>query len=325
MSRAAHRIAVNGMAVEEHEQSGSQLKGIVFGGLDGILTSFAIIAGSVGANLSPVAMLALGVSNVLADALSMGVGEFLSSRSYNAYVTKEREREEWELQNYPAGEIEEMVELFVARGMSREDAELVIQRMAKYKDFFVDLMMTEELALPVPSDTGAMDAFKDGLTMFCAFAFFGMLPLVGFVVAGMVYPSVSSEGCAASASASASASSSSSSRAYLSRVRRHTLTWHQHPLVFSRPWLPLLSSARSLFAIACCVTGVCLLGLGAFKAKFHDKQYVRSGIETLLLGGACAAVAYFVGQAVAQFTESKALFAVPPTDATLLVSEAGPR
>lgn len=274
MSRAAHRIAVNGMAVEEHEQSGSQLKGIVFGGLDGILTSFAIIAGSVGANLSPVAMLALGVSNVLADALSMGAGEFLSSRSYNAYVLKEREREEWELQNYPAGEIEEMIELFVARGMSREDAELVIQRMAKYKDFFVDLMMTEELALPVPSDTGAMDAFKDGITMFCAFAFFGMLPLVGFVVAGIVYPSVSSEG---------------------------------------------------LFAIACCVTAVCLLGLGAFKAKFHDKQYVRSGIETLLLGGACASVAYFVGQAVAQFTESKALFAVPPTDATLLVAEAGPR
>jgi len=276
LSRDAHSIAVNGMAVEQHEQSGSQLKGIVFGGLDGILTSFAIIAGSVGANLSPVAMLALGVSNVLADALSMGAGEFLSSRSYNAYVTKEREREEWELQNYPAGEIAEMVELFVARGMSREDAELVIQRMAKYKDFFVDLMMTEELSLPVPSDTGAMDAFKDGFTMFCAFAFFGMLPLVGFVLAGIFYPEVTSEG---------------------------------------------------LFMIACGVTSFCLLGLGAFKAQFHDKQYLRSGIETLLLGGACAAVAYFVGQSVSQFTSTHALFAVPSTDVALLATEVevGPR
>ena len=116
------------MAVEQHEQSGGRLKGIVFGGLDGILTSFAIISGSVGASLGPVAMLALGVSNVLADALSMGAGEYLSSRSYNSYVRKEREREAWELQNYPAGEIAEMVELFVARGMSREDAEFVIQR-----------------------------------------------------------------------------------------------------------------------------------------------------------------------------------------------------
>ena len=132
-SRQAHSIAVDGMAVEQHEQNGGHLKAIVFGGLDGILTSFAIIAGSVGANLSPVAMLALGISNVLADALSMGAGEFLSSRSYNAYVIKEREREAWELQNYPAGEIAEMVELFVARGMSRDDAQFVIQRMAKYK------------------------------------------------------------------------------------------------------------------------------------------------------------------------------------------------
>lgn len=130
-SKAAHSVkGVNGMAVEQHEQSGGRLKGIVFGGLDGILTSFAIISGSAGANLSPGAMLALGVSNVLADALSMGTGEWLSSRSYNSYVRKEREREAWELENYPAGEIAEMVELFVARGMSREDSTYVIQRSA---------------------------------------------------------------------------------------------------------------------------------------------------------------------------------------------------
>ena len=134
-SRAAHSVfgnAPGGMATEQHEQSGGRLKGIVFGGLDGSLTSFAIIAGSHGAHLGPVAMLALAVSNVLADALSMGAGEYLSSRSYNSYVRKEREREAWELQNYPAGEIAEMVELFVARGMSREDAELVIQRSARH-------------------------------------------------------------------------------------------------------------------------------------------------------------------------------------------------
>ena len=108
-SRRAHNAAMDGMAVEAHEQSGGRLKGIVFGGLDGILTSFAIIAGGVGAHLDPVALLALGVSNVLADALSMGAGEFLSSRSYNNYVRKEREREAWEMENYPAGEIAEMV------------------------------------------------------------------------------------------------------------------------------------------------------------------------------------------------------------------------
>lgn len=158
-------VKVSPGASEEHEQSGGRLKGIIFGGLDGILTSFAILAGSVGADLGPVAMLALGASNVVADALSMGVGEFLSSRSYSNYVRKERDREMWELQNYPEGEINEMIDLFVARGMSREDAEVVIHRMAKYKEFFVDIMMTEELALPVPSEGDSLESLKDGATM----------------------------------------------------------------------------------------------------------------------------------------------------------------
>eukprot|EP00325_Prymnesiales_sp_UTEX-LB-985_P028947 CAMPEP_0174727850 /NCGR_PEP_ID=MMETSP1094-20130205/50595_1 /TAXON_ID=156173 /ORGANISM="Chrysochromulina brevifilum, Strain UTEX LB 985" /LENGTH=309 /DNA_ID=CAMNT_0015929679 /DNA_START=375 /DNA_END=1304 /DNA_ORIENTATION=- len=187
-SRAAHSIKTMRGASEEHEQSGGRLKGVIFGGLDGALTSFAILAGSVGANLVPVAMLALGVSNVLANAMSMGVGEVLSSRSYSNYVRKERDREMWELQNFPEGEINEMVELFVARGMSREDAEVVIHKMAKYKDFFVDIMMTEELALPVPSEGDSIESLKDGATMLASFAFFGLLPIVAFVVAGATAP-----------------------------------------------------------------------------------------------------------------------------------------
>ena len=56
--------------------------------------------------------------------------------------------------------------------------------MAKYKDFFVDLMMTEELSLPVPGDSDNLESLKDGCTMFVAFAAFGMLPIIGFVAAG---------------------------------------------------------------------------------------------------------------------------------------------
>ena len=275
-SRAAHSVnmmngGANGMAFEEHEASGGRLKAVIFGGLDGILTSFAIISGCVGAKLAPVAVLALGVSNVLADALSMGAGEFLSSRAYNAYVMKERDREAWELQNFPAGEIAEMVELFVARGMSREDAQFVIQRMAKYKDFFVDLMMTEELNLPLPSPEGSLDAFKDGLTMFAAFATFGLLPVCGFVAAGALYPDL---------------------------------------------------DTHDLFTIACVITGICLIGLGAIKAKFHDKAYIRSAVETLLLGGACAAVAFYVGKALSAFaTLDELVVLVTPSQPQLTMEQ----
>lgn len=82
LSRDAHTIAVNGMAVEQHEQSGSQLKGIVFGGLDGILTTFALLAAVAGSKQTSTSlMLVIGVSTVVADALSMGAGEYLSAKA----------------------------------------------------------------------------------------------------------------------------------------------------------------------------------------------------------------------------------------------------
>ena len=68
---------------------------------------------------------------------------------------------------------------------------------------------------------------------------------------------------------------------------------------------------RSLFVVACSITAFSLFGLGAFKARFHDKRYVRSGVETVLLGGVCAAVAYYVGRAVAAWSGLEELFVQP--------------
>jgi VIT1/CCC1 family predicted Fe2+/Mn2+ transporter len=135
---------------------------MIFGGLDGILTSFAIVAGAAGGNLSSGVVMILGFSNIFADALSMGVGEFLSSKAENEWILSERRREEWELENYPEGEIKEMVEIYEARGMSKEDAELVISTMAKYKDLFVDIMMTQELELQVPEADHVQESFREG-------------------------------------------------------------------------------------------------------------------------------------------------------------------
>jgi len=249
-SRSAHTAVRMEGARETHMEAGGRVKSIVFGGLDGILTSFAVVSGAVGAHLGPVVILAMGVSNVLADALSMGAGEYLSSRSYNNYVKKELERERWELENFPEGEIMEMIELFESRGMTREDSTVVVTRMAKYKHFFLNIMMTEELCLPVPEEDDNMNSLKDGFVMFVSFALFGMVPIMGFALVPMLDPSL---------------------------------------------------DEHSLFVVACVVTALALFGLGAFKARFNEKFYIRSGLETLVLGGACASVAFIVGRLVASF------------------------
>ena len=64
---------------------------------------------------------------------------------------------QWELENYPEGEIQEMVDIYTERGMSREDATTVITVMAQYKEFFVDVMMAEELQLQVPEEVRQPD------------------------------------------------------------------------------------------------------------------------------------------------------------------------
>ncbi|CAM9231413.1 unnamed protein product [Pylaiella littoralis] len=187
-SRLLHDARAGQPHDEAHSKQGDYLKAMVFGGLDGILTSFAIVAGAAAGGRLPVAVvLVLGFSNIFADALSMGVGEYLSSKAHNEYVMAEKKREEWELKNHREGEILEMVEIFEERGMSRQDAEDVIGKMAKYDDFFVNLMMNEELGLQVPTGDDD-DTVKEGFVMFLSFAFFGAMPLLGYVIVPLIKP-----------------------------------------------------------------------------------------------------------------------------------------
>ena len=90
---AAPSLASELLAKGGRSAVGGRLKTIVFGGLDGILTCFAIVSSCAGSDMSPRVVLLLGACNILADALAMGVGEYLSSRSYNSYVLREKERE----------------------------------------------------------------------------------------------------------------------------------------------------------------------------------------------------------------------------------------
>jgi len=80
---------------ETHDAVGDYVKSMIFGGLDGILTSFAIVAGAAGGGLPVQVVMVLGFSNIFADAFSMGMGEYLSSKAHNEFVMKEKERETW--------------------------------------------------------------------------------------------------------------------------------------------------------------------------------------------------------------------------------------
>jgi len=163
---------------------GRFMKPLVFGGLDGISTIFSLIAGSLGAQLSLSHMLAVGAGNLIAGAFGMGLGEYVSSTADADVARREQAREKWEVENYPEGEVNEMIDIYCAKGISRSDAVSVASILSKYKDFWVEHMMLTEIGMlpPDPSESHALSGF----IMFSAFSFFGAIPLVSYAAIVML-------------------------------------------------------------------------------------------------------------------------------------------
>eukprot|EP00634_Sargassococcus_sp_CCMP2135_P014822 CAMPEP_0198671452 /NCGR_PEP_ID=MMETSP1467-20131203/86220_1 /TAXON_ID=1462469 /ORGANISM="unid. sp., Strain CCMP2135" /LENGTH=301 /DNA_ID=CAMNT_0044408253 /DNA_START=5 /DNA_END=910 /DNA_ORIENTATION=+ len=185
--RSSHDTAITvcESAEETHAsmEAGEFVKSFVFGGLDGIITTFAIVAAATGANLSTNTVILMGVANLVADGLSMGMGDYLSEKAERNFVDHEFRREQWELRNYWEGEVEEMIDLYVEKkGFSREDASAVIRVFAKYPKAFVELMCVDELGFIAPDDD-ALPAWKKGLVTMLAFDLFGAVPVAVYVLA----------------------------------------------------------------------------------------------------------------------------------------------
>jgi DNA damage-binding protein 1 len=128
----------------------SYAKSVILGGMDGVMITVGILCASMGGGLATEVLLVVGFSMIIAQALNIGIGEYLSSKAHRQFVLAEKRRAMWEFKHNPLAKREIMSELFESKGMSRGDAELVTRKMSAYERFFVDLMVTEELRLVLP-------------------------------------------------------------------------------------------------------------------------------------------------------------------------------
>lgn len=169
------------VGMENHSQLGSSyVKSIVFGGLDGIITTFSIVAAVAGASLSAEIVLMMGFANLISDGISMGLGDYLSESAEIEYIRSERKREVFELENSPDLEMSEMMEIYTKKGIGEEDARIILKTMMPYKDFFIDHMMLLELGLQTPDEDE--NPAKNGLVTFGSFLVFGSVPMWVYVV-----------------------------------------------------------------------------------------------------------------------------------------------
>lgn len=173
-SKAAHSTIS-----EDHKNNqGQYIKSLIYGGLDGVITTFAVVAGVAGAALEARVVLILGFANLVADGLSMAIGDFLSTKAENEYFQAEKQRELWEVQHFIDGEKKEMVELYTDKGITIEDANIIVNTLSKYKEAFVDVMMAEELGMVEDSES----PFKNALVTFVSFLTFGFVPLSIYII-----------------------------------------------------------------------------------------------------------------------------------------------
>lgn len=215
------------------QNDSGRLRDAIFGGIDGTVTTFAIVAGVQGAGLSAGIVVALGLANVLADGFSMAAGNYAGTKA----VADDRRRlwqvEERHVRENPHGELDELKQILARKGLRGEVLQKAAEMISKDKEQWISLMMAEEYGLP-PVDERPIRA---------ALVIFG-----AFVVAGMF------------------------------------------------PLLPYLVGLGDAFSWSIGIAACTFFAIGTIKSRWSLAHWFYSGMETLLIGGVAAALAFAVGR-----------------------------
>jgi VIT1/CCC1 family predicted Fe2+/Mn2+ transporter len=155
----------------------SYLRDWVYGGIDGTVTTFAVVAGVVGAALSTKALLILGIANLLADGFSMAAANFSGTKAEIEEYEQVRAMEERHVRVAPEGEREEVRQIFKAKGFEGEALETAVDVITRNKERWIETMMTEEHGLPHINRS----PYRAALATFAAFVICGAVPLLPFV------------------------------------------------------------------------------------------------------------------------------------------------
>ncbi len=214
------------------------LPDFVYGGIDGSVTTFAVVAGVTGASLSPTIVLILGFANLFADGFSMAVSNYLSTKSKKEYAEKIRKSEEHSVINIPEEETQEIREIFSEKGFSGKQLDDAVEIITSNQDIWIDTMMKDEFGI-FEDHTSPI---KSAIVTFISFNLIGFIPLFAYVLS------------------------------YFSD-----------------------SFKSKTFTLSIVLTSIAFFIVGSVKGRVVGIRWLLSGFETLLIGGAAAVIAYYVG------------------------------
>jgi vacuolar iron transporter family protein len=155
----------------------SYLRDWVYGGIDGAVTTFAVVAGVVGAELSNRVVLILGAANLVADGFSMAASNYSGTKTEHEELAQLRAVEERHIDTVPDGEREEIRQIYRAKGFEGAHLEEVVAVITGDRARWVDTMLAEEYGLP----RVVRSPLKAAASTFAAFLLCGTVPMLPFL------------------------------------------------------------------------------------------------------------------------------------------------
>lgn len=149
----------------------------VYGGIDGCVTTFAVVAGSVGAGLDSGIIIVLGFANLFADGFAMSVGAYLSTKSTNESFNKYRKQERLKIQKNPSLEKERLKKILSNKGYTNELLDQIVNFTIEEEERWVTTLLTEDLELYEESKS----PIAIGITTYISFILIGLIPLSIYV------------------------------------------------------------------------------------------------------------------------------------------------
>jgi vacuolar iron transporter family protein len=216
----------------------AELRDGVLGAIDGTVTTFAVVAGTVGAALPGGVIIILGMANLVADGFSMAVSNYLGIRAEEDQDEQVAIAERLAVQQRPDDARERVRRIYQRKGFAGADLERAVDVITSDPSVWVETLVHEEHGI------AQRDArpFRAGAATFIAFSIVGFLPLMAFVVEGL-WPGTIAD--------------------------------------------PFLWSAA--------MTAIAFFAVGVVKARVVQQSWLRGGLETLLIGGSAAVIAYVIG------------------------------
>lgn len=212
----------------------------VLGAIDGCVTTFAVVAGAVGAGFPASVALIMGFANLLADGFSMAVSNYEAVRAVHDFRETARLTEEDHIERIPEGEREEIRQIFARKGFAGQTLEAIVETICQDSTLWVETMLNEEYGLQQAPPAPRVSA----TITFGAFILAGSLPLL--------------------------------------------------PLFFAD-----LDMQRQ-FLISAGLAALVFFSIGMLKSLVFAKPLLRSGLNTLLTGGAAASIAFLAGYLLQQ-------------------------